>query len=214
MESLKHIELRAQLVSSIQRKGIKNKRILQAIGKVPRHLFIDSSFEAYAYNDRPLSIGEGQTISQPFTVAFQTELLNLKPKEKVLEVGTGSGYQSAILLELENKVFTIESNKLLFQRAKKLLYGMEYKNIFFFIGDGSKGLPIHSPFDKIIVTAGSPIVCSPLVEQLKIGGILVIPVGDLVKQSMLKITKISDDKTTTESHGLFHFVKLRGEKGW
>ncbi len=212
-ESLKHKGSRERLVSLLQRKGITDAKVLAAVGRVPRHLFIDSAFEQYAYEDKAFSIGEGQTISHPSTVAFQTTVLAPKQGERILEIGTGSGYQSCILLEMGCKVFTIECNKTLSQNARRLLHRLGYR-VQFFLGDGSKGLPAHAPYDKIIVTAGAPAIPQPLIEQLKINGSLVIPVGNLDNQEMLKIRKTAPDEICKKSYGNFRFVQLRGEKGW
>jgi len=183
--------LRNKLIAKISQKGIKDERILAAIGKVPRHVFFDDALLNHAYEDKAFPIGQGQTISQPFTVAFQTEKLEIKPGDKVLEIGTGSGYQACILMELGAKLFTIEFNRILYEKAKEFLPTLGYKP-FFICGDGSKGLPAKSPFDKILVTAGAPIIPQTLIDQLSEGGILVIPVGDREKQKMVKLTKRKD----------------------
>lgn len=212
-DSYKHKGLRKSLVRTIEQKGIKDPRVLAAIGKVPRHFFFDNALLAHAYQDKAFPIGEGQTISQPYTVAFQSELLQIKPGDKVLEVGTGSGYQACILLELGAKVYTIEYNKVLYERTRKFLPKMGYKP-YFFHGDGSKGLPTKAPFDKIIVTAGAPSVPKSLIEQLKIGGCLIIPVGDGVSQKMLRITRQGEKKIKKEKFDNFSFVPLKGDEGW
>ncbi|MBX2969471.1 MAG: protein-L-isoaspartate(D-aspartate) O-methyltransferase [Cyclobacteriaceae bacterium] len=204
--------LRNKLVKVLQNKGIKDERVLAAIGKVPRHVFFENAFLEHAYQDKAFPIGEGQTISQPYTVAFQTEKLEVKPGDKVLEIGTGSGYQACVLLEMGAKVFTIEYNKKLYETAKAFLPKLGYKPFFFF-GDGSKGIPAKAPYDKIIVTAGAPVVPDALIDQLGDGGILVIPVGDRNKQVMLKITK-KNGKLTKEEFDYFSFVPLLGEQGW
>ena len=204
--------LRNKLVKVLQNKGIKDNRTLAAIGKVPRHVFFENAFLEHAYQDKAFPIGEGQTISQPYTVAFQTEKLEVKPGDKVLEIGTGSGYQACVLLEMGAKVFTIEYNKKLYETAKAFLPKLGYKPFFFF-GDGSKGIPAKAPYDKIIVTAGAPVVPDALIDQLGDGGILVIPVGDRNKQVMLKITK-KNGKLTKEEFDYFSFVPLLGEHGW
>lgn len=212
-DSYKHRGMRKALVKKIADKGIKDKKVLDAIGKVPRHFFFDNALIGHAYQDKAFPIGEGQTISQPYTVAFQTEKLNVKPDDKILEVGTGSGYQACILLELEAKVYTIEYNKVLYERTRKFLPKMGY-NPYFFQGDGSKGLPAKAPFDKIIVTAGAPSVPKSLIEQLKPGGVLIIPVGDDQTQKMLRITKVDEKKIKKETFDYFSFVPLRGDEGW
>ncbi len=212
-DNYRHKGMRRSLVRNINEKGITDPGVLAAIGKIPRHYFFDNALVEHAYQDKAFPIGEGQTISQPYTVAFQSEKLNIKPGDKVLEVGTGSGYQACVLLELGAQVFTIEFNKNLYERTKRFLPSMGYQPRFFY-GDGSKGLPQHAPYDKIIVTAGAPTVPSELIKQLKIGGILIIPVGDQKKQKMVKITKESDKKIRKESFDYFSFVPLLGEQGW
>ena len=214
IDDYKHKGMRKKLVKIIQSKGIKDERVLNAIGKIPRHFFFDQIFVEHAYQDKAFPIGEGQTISQPFTVAFQTELLEIAEGDKVLEIGTGSGYQASVLMELKADVFTIEYNKVLFEKTRKFLpktFGYKPK---FFQGDGSKGLPDHAPFDKILVTAGAPTVPSDLIKQLSIGGSLVIPVGNNKVQKMIKIQKVSDKKLTKKEFTNFSFVPLLGEKGW
>jgi len=204
--------LRNKLVKKLQEKGISDERVLAAIGKVPRHAFFDDALLVHAYEDKAFPIGEGQTISQPYTVAFQTEKLKIKPGDKVLEIGTGSGYQAAILLEMGAKVYSIEYNRKLYDRTRDFLPTLGYKPYFFF-GDGSKGIPAKAPYDKIIVTAGAPVVPAALTDQLAEGGILLIPVGDREKQKMLRITK-TKDKLKTEEFDFFAFVPLLGEQGW
>ena len=208
-----HKGKRKALVALLREKGIKSERVLDAINKLPRHFFFDSALVSHAYEDKAFPIGEGQTISQPYTVAFQTELLNIKPGDKVLEIGTGSGYQGSILHLLGAEVYTIEYQKKLYEGTKRFLarLGIEMK---LFYGDGTEGLPEHAPFDKIIVTAGAPVVPEALVEQLKIGGILVIPVGSRGKQTMLKITKKSATVVDREEFEGFAFVPLLGKDGW
>jgi protein-L-isoaspartate(D-aspartate) O-methyltransferase len=211
-DDYKHRGLRNKLVKKIAEKGIKDGRVLEAIGRVPRHVFFENALLDHAYQDKAFPIGEGQTISQPFTVAFQTEKLEVKPGDKILEIGTGSGYQACVLLELGAKVYTIEYNRVLFERTKQFLPHLGYKP-FFFHGDGSKGLPAKAPFDKIIVTAGAPVVPNALTDQLNEGGILVIPVGDREKQVMLQIRKVKGRLITQEFEN-FAFVPLLGESGW
>lgn len=212
-DSYKHRGMRKSLIRVLKNKGIIDSQVLSAIGKIPRHFFFDNALIEHAYQDKAFPIGEGQTISQPYTVAFQTEKLDLSPKEKVLEIGTGSGYQACVLVEMGVDVYTIEYNKALFKRTKAFLPKMGYHPQFF-LGDGSKGLPNHAPFDKIIVTAGAPSVPTALVNQLKVGGILIIPVGDNKKQMMLRITKEADKKIKKETFDYFSFVPLLGEQGW
>ena len=207
VDTFKHKGLRKKLVEGIRKKGISDEGVLNAIESIPRHLFMNSSFLAFAYEDKPFPIGAGQTISQPYTVAFQTQLLQVKKTDKILEVGTGSGYQSCVLAEMGAKVFSIERQKILFDKTKKFLPSIGYKNIKLFFGDGYKGLPAFAPFDKIIVTAGAPYIPEDLKEQLKIGGILVIPVGEKI-QTMITVTKISSTEYKQEEHGSFVFVPL------
>ncbi len=212
-DSYRHKGLRRSLIKTLKEKGIQNPAVLDAIGKVPRHFFFEKAFIDHAYQDKAFPIGEGQTISQPYTVAFQSELLELKPGDTVLEIGTGSGYQACILLEMGAKVFTIEYNKVLFDRTKDFLPKIGYRPRFFW-GDGSKGLPAFAPYDKIIVTAGAPVVPKALIEQLKEEGKLVIPVGDDRTQRMLRITKKEDNKLIKEEFDNFSFVPLLGKHGW
>jgi len=212
-DSYKAKGLRRQLVKEIERKGIKSEAVLSAIGKMPRHVFFDSIFLEHAYEDKAFPIGEKQTISQPYTVAFQTELLNVSKGDKILEIGTGSGYQAAILLELGAEVFTIEYNQKLFQKTMNFLPKLGY-NPHFFQGDGSLGLPKHAPYDSIVVTAGAPNVPDTLIKQLKIGGVLVIPVGDQKQQKMIAIKKLSQNKASKKEFSHFSFVPLLGKDGW
>lgn len=204
--------LRNKLVKVLENKGVTDLRVLQAIAKVPRHVFFENALLEHAYQDKAFPIGEGQTISQPYTVAFQSEKLEIKPKDKVLEIGTGSGYQACILVELGAIVYTIEYNKVLFERTKKFLPELGYKPYFFY-GDGSKGLPAKAPFDKIIVTAGAPVLPDALTDQLAEGGILIIPIGDKEKQKMVRIRK-KNGKLIREDFDYFAFVPLLGEQGW
>ena len=212
-DSYKAKGLRRQLVKEIERKGIKSEAVLSAIGKMPRHVFFDSIFLEHAYEDKAFPIGEKQTISQPYTVAFQTELLNVSKGDKILEIGTGSGYQAAILLELGAEVFTIEYNQKLFQKTIDFLPKLGY-NPHFFQGDGSLGLPKHAPYDSIVVTAGAPNVPETLIKQLKIGGVLVIPVGDQKQQKMIAYKKLSQNKASKKEFSHFSFVPLLGKDGW
>jgi len=211
-DNYKQRGLRNKLVKKLRLKGIADEAVLAAIGKVPRHVFFDDALLAHAYEDKAFPIGEGQTISQPYTVAFQTEKLEVKPGQKVLEIGTGSGYQAAILLELEAKVYTIEFNKTLYEKTKRFLPLLGY-HPYFFYGDGSKGIPAKAPFDKILVTAGAPVVPSALTDQLSENGILIIPVGDRETQKMIKITK-KNGKLLKVEFNQFAFVPLLGESGW
>ncbi len=211
-DNYKQRGLRNKLVKKLREKGISDERVLTAIGKVPRHAFFDAALLNHAYEDKAFPIGEGQTISQPYTVAFQTEKLQVKAGDKVLEIGTGSGYQAAVLLEIGAKVYTIEYNRKLYEHTKKFIPELGYKPFFFF-GDGSKGLPAKAPFDKIIVTAGAPVVPSALTDQLTENGILIIPVGDRERQKMLRITK-KQGKLLQEEFDNFAFVPLLGDQGW
>lgn len=211
-DNYKHRGLRNKLVKILEKKGISDPRVLAAIGKVPRHLFFDNALLEHAYQDKAFPIGEGQTISQPYTVAFQTEKLEVKPGHKVLEIGTGSGYQACILLELGAKVYTIEYNRVLYDTARSFLPKLGY-NPYFFHGDGSKGLPSRAPFDRILVTAGAPVIPTALTEQLAEGGILVIPVGDRERQQMIRIRK-RGGTLVKETFDNFAFVPLLGEQGW
>ncbi len=211
-DNYKQRGLRGKLVRKLRQKGIRDEKLLEAIGKVPRHAFFDDALLGHAYEDKAFPIGHGQTISQPYTVAFQTEKLAINAGDKVLEIGTGSGYQACILLEMGAKVYTIEYNRNLYQHTRDFLPSLGY-NPFFFFGDGSKGLPVRAPYDKIIVTAGAPIVPDALVDQLSENGILVIPVGDREKQKMVKLIK-RNGKILKEEFEFFSFVPLLGEQGW
>ncbi|NCD68917.1 protein-L-isoaspartate(D-aspartate) O-methyltransferase [Mucilaginibacter agri] len=204
---------RKRLVDILVKKGIEDERLLQAIGKVPRHYFFDETFWNQAYRDIAFPIGEGQTISQPYTVAYQTQLLHVGRNDKVLEIGTGSGYQTCILLELGAKVYTIERQEKLYERTKQVLPYMGYKPNFF-LGDGSRGIESHAPYDKIIVTAGAPTVPDVLLKQLKVGGILVIPVGDEEQQKMVTILKVAENDYEKVVLDTFRFVPLVGDKAW
>lgn len=184
-----------------------DERVLDAINKIPRHLFLDSSFLEFAYQDKPFPIGSGQTISQPYTVAFQTELCEIKAGQKVLEVGTGSGYQACVLEELGAKVFTIERQKKLFTRSKQFLAELGYKAKVFY-GDGYKGLPTFAPFDKILITAGAPELPEALGKQLKTGGMIIVPLGRGDIQVMARFVKEEDGSLRREDHGTFRFVPL------
>lgn len=210
-DTFKHKGLRQQLVNVLIAKGIKNKKVLKAIGDVPRHLFMDSSFLDHAYQDKAFPIAAGQTISQPYTVAFQSELLQLKPNDKVLEIGTGCGYQTAVLCLLGAKVWSIERQQELFKKTSKFLPKLGYRAKKLVFGDGYKGLPEEAPFDSIIVTAGAPFVPKPLLSQLKIGGRLVIPVGDDVQIMTLFVRK-GPKEFEQEEFGEFRFVPLLEDK--
>ena len=206
-DTLRHQGLRKKLVEALRIKGIRDAKVLDAIGKVPRHLFMDSGFIQFAYRDQAFPIGAGQTISQPYTVAFQSQLLQVKERDKILEVGTGSGYQAAVLVQMGASVYTIERQRELFLKAQTLLPQIGY-NPKFFLGDGYKGLPTYGPFDQIIVTAGAPLVPEDLLTQLKVGGRIVIPVGNNDKQEMIVITRTGENDFEKEKHGNFMFVPL------
>ncbi|MCB0396936.1 MAG: protein-L-isoaspartate(D-aspartate) O-methyltransferase [Flavobacteriales bacterium] len=209
-DNYRHKGLRKKLLDILRQKGIKNETVLAAMDRVPRHWFMDTAFLNFAYEDKAFPIGAGQTISQPYTVAFQTDLLDLKKGEKVLEVGTGSGYQTCVLVEMGVKVFSIERQRELYQKTKKLLEEMNYRPRLFY-GDGYAGLPAFEPFDKIIVTAGAPYVPPALIDQLKPGGRLVIPVGQNIQEMML-IKKGENGETERETFGEFRFVPLLEDK--
>jgi protein-L-isoaspartate(D-aspartate) O-methyltransferase len=210
-DTSKHQGLRNQLAKTLQEKGITDKYVLEVIKKIPRHLFLNSSFEDYAYQDKAFPIGAGQTISQPYTVAFQTQLLELKKGHKVLEIGTGSGYQTAVLCMMGASVYTIERQNELFKTTSLLLpkLGIRPKHISF--GDGYKGLENHAPFDSIIVTAGAPIIPKPLMAQLKIGGRLVIPLGE-EEQIMTLLIRKNETQFEKHEYGDFKFVPLLENK--
>jgi protein-L-isoaspartate(D-aspartate) O-methyltransferase len=207
LDSYRHKGLRKKLIDTIRSKGIIDEKVLAAIGRVPRHLFMDSSFINFSYTDKAFPISAGQTISQPYTVAFQTELLEVKKHLKVLEVGTGSGYQTAVLLELGARVYTIERQRQLFLDAQKTLGLLNYKPTFFF-GDGYEGLPAYAPFDRILVTAAALEIPQSLLDQLAIGGILVVPEGDRHGQRMVRVIRKSEDQFNRSEHGHFSFVPL------
>jgi protein-L-isoaspartate(D-aspartate) O-methyltransferase len=213
MDSYRHKGLRKKLIDSIREKGIRNEEVLEAMNRVPRHLFMDSGFLNFSYTDKAFPIAAGQTISQPYTVAFQTELLEVDRHHKVLEVGTGSGYQTAVLLELGARVYTIERLRQLFLDAQKTLAPLNYKPVYFF-GDGWEGLPAYAPFDRILVTAAAEEIPKQLLDQLDIGGILVIPEGGNSGQKMIRVYRETADHYIRSEHGYFSFVPLlRGKNG-
>lgn len=201
------------MVEHLKSRGIADQKVLDAIGKVPRHYFFDETFWNQAYRDIAFPIGDGQTISQPYTVAYQSELLHVKKGDKVLEIGTGSGYQTCILLELGAEVYTIERQENLYQRTIQVLPYMGYKPNFF-LGDGSKGIEEHAPYDKIIVTAGAPLVPEVMLKQLKMGGIFVIPVGDEKSQKMMTIIRVGENDFDRIELDTFRFVPLVGDQAW
>ncbi len=206
-DTYRHKGLRRNLVDELKLKGISDQKVLDAIYAVPRHFFMDSGFINFAYKDSAFPIGAGQTISQPYTVAFQTQLLTIQPLEKVLEIGTGSGYQTAVLMEMGAKVYTIERQKELYIKAKAQLEAMGYHPHFFY-GDGYLGMPSYGPYSKIIITAGAPEIPAMLIEQLQIGGKLISPVGDKLGQVMTLAEKVSETETIITQHGNFIFVPL------
>ena len=213
-DTYRHKGLRRLLVEEVRKKGITNEAVLEVIGRIPRHAFMDSGFINFSYKDSAFPIGAGQTISQPYTVAFQSQLLEVRPHDKVLEIGTGSGYQAAVLFELRANVYTIERQRELYLKSQQLLNQLGYK-INFFYGDGYEGLPTYSPFDRIIVTCGATNIPEALVKQLKIGGRMVIPVGNSDNggvQEMVLIIKKSDTEADVTYHGSFMFVPfLKGK---
>jgi protein-L-isoaspartate(D-aspartate) O-methyltransferase len=206
IDGYRHKGLRRNLVKILRSKGINNEKILEAISNIPRHFFLDAAFAEWAYKDVAFPIDADQTISQPFTVAFQTYLLDIKPKDKVLEIGTGSGYQASVLAELGAKVYTIERHEELFIKTTKFLNEIGFGKIRTFFGDGYKGLPRYAPFDKIIITAGATEIPNELIKQLKIGGILVIPYGEGDTKDMIKLIKLDEKNLRREKHGKFRFV--------
>ncbi|MCW3107513.1 MAG: protein-L-isoaspartate(D-aspartate) O-methyltransferase [Segetibacter sp.] len=213
-DTYQHKGLRRQLVELLRKKGITDENVLTAISNIPRHFFLDSAFDKIAYEDRAFPISEGQTISQPYTVAYQTQLLEVKPNDKVLEIGTGSVYQASVLAEMGAKVFTIERQKKLYEKNKSFIFKSKYPNIKFFYGDGFQGLPTYAPFDKVIITAAAPYVPPKLIEQLKTGGMMVVPIDLGPFQQMLRLTKLADGSYSEERFDNFSFVPmLEGRSG-
>lgn len=206
-DTYKHKGMRKQLIDQLRQKGITDERVLTAFDAIPRHFFLDLVFEQQAYSNVAFQIGAGQTISHPYTVAFQTSILELKKGEKILEIGTGSGFQTCILCAMGMKVFSIERQKELHIKAKKIIDHFRFTPKLFF-GDGYEGKETFAPFDKILVTCGAPFIPEKLVQQLKVGGMMVIPVGDLDSQEMHRITKISDTEYKEEVFGNFSFVPM------
>jgi protein-L-isoaspartate(D-aspartate) O-methyltransferase len=204
----RHKGLRKKLVEELKTKGITDERVLEAISTVPRHYFLDSAFTSIAYDDKAFPIGEGQTISQPYTVAYQTQLLQCKPFDKVLEIGTGSGYQAAVLGQMGVQVFSIERQKKLFDANKEFSYLKSFRNIKLFFGDGFEGLPTFAPFDKVIITAAAPHIPEKLLQQLKVGGVMVIPVNEDDVQRMMRITKTGEGVFQEERFDRFSFVPM------
>ncbi len=211
LDSYRHKGMRKKLVDSIRRKGIQDAGVLKALDTIPRHLFLDSSFLEFAYDDKPFPIGSGQTISQPYTVAFQSELLQVKQGQKVLEIGTGSGYQACVLAEMGAKVYSVERQKKLYLKTKEFLKKLPY-NVKLFYGDGGKGVPSFAPYDRILITAAAPDIPKTLLDQLRTGGFLVVPVGGGDVQTMLRIKKLGNDEFETEEFGAFRFVPMLQNK--
>lgn len=213
-DTYKHKGLRNRLADLLKEKGIKDMAVLDAIRQIPRHFFLPPDFEAHAYEDKAFPIAEGQTISQPYTVAYQSQLLNIKPGDKILEIGTGSGYQAAVLSYCHANVYSIERHAPLSKQAAAVLKQIHATHIHLSVGDGTKGWPSNAPFNKIIVTAGAPSVPKSLFTQLAEGGHLVIPVGNDTRQKMVRITKLAGGEMKTEVFEDFSFVPLIGENGW
>jgi protein-L-isoaspartate(D-aspartate) O-methyltransferase len=211
-DDYRHKKLRKDLIQSLREKGISDERVLTAMENIPRHFFLDTAFERQAYEDRAFPISAGQTISQPYTVAFQTQLLNVQKFDKILEVGTGSAYQCCVLAEMGAKVFTIERQKELYDFVGDFFFLKKYPSVKRFYGDGYAGLPSFAPFDKVIITAGAPFLPPKLVEQLKTGGVIVAPIGEEGIQKMMRITKEMDGSLREEELGDFSFVPMLGGK--
>jgi protein-L-isoaspartate(D-aspartate) O-methyltransferase len=207
-DTYRHKGLRNKLVEGIKAKGITDEAVLNAIAKIPRHFFLDSAFDEAAYEDKAFPIGEGQTISQPYTVAYQSQLLEIKKFEKILEIGTGSAYQAVVLAEMGAQVYTIERQKKLFDGNKTFQFLKKYPSIKFFYGDGYEGLPTYAPFDKVIITAAAPEIPQKLIEQLKPGGMMVIPLGSGEVQQMMRITKLENGAMKEEVFDRFSFVPM------
>jgi protein-L-isoaspartate(D-aspartate) O-methyltransferase len=212
-DTYRHKGMRKKLVETVRSKGITDEIVLEAINRIPRHFFLDSAFDDVAYEDRAFPIGEGQTISQPYTVAYQSQLLEVKKFEKILEIGTGSAYQACVLAEMGAQVYTIERQKKLFESNKQFQHLKKYPSIKFFYGDGYEGLPTYGPFDKIIITAAAPEIPQKLIQQLKPGGMMVIPLGAGDLQQMMRITKLANGAIKEEVFDHFSFVPmLEGKK--
>ena len=213
-DTYRHKGLRKKLVDTVRSKGITDEKILDAIGNIPRHFFLDSAFDEVAYEDRAFPIGEDQTISQPYTVAYQTQLLEIKPFEKILEIGTGSAYQAVILASMGAQVYTIERQKKLFERNKSFAYLKKFPTIKFFYGDGYEGLPTYAPFDKVLITAAAKEIPQKLMGQLKPGGMMVLPYGAGEVQRMMRITRLPNEALKEEVFDNFSFVPMvEGKKG-
>ncbi len=208
IDNYRHKGMRKKMVEEVWAMGIEDEDVLKALEKVPRHFFLDNAFLENAYVNKPFPIGKGQTISQPYTVGFQTQLLEVKKGDKILEVGTGSGYQASILAEMGAKVYTIERHKSLSDKAKKIIQHFGYKNVQCFYGDGYEGLPLFAPFDKIIITAAAPEIPEKLIHQLKVGGFMIIPYGEGDLQQMLKLTKLENGELEKKEYNYFSFVPM------
>ena len=208
-DTYQHKGLRKQLINVLKEKGITDENVLDAINTIPRHYFLDSAFDKIAYEDRAFPIGVGQTISQPYTVAYQSQLLQIKKSDKVLEIGTGSVYQSTVLAEMGTWVYTIERQKKLYDlQQKEFYFRKKYPNIKFFFGDGFEGLPTYAPFDKIIITAAAPFIPPKLVQQMKVGALMIIPLDEGDSQRMLRLTKQEDGSVKEEAFEQFSFVPM------
>jgi len=208
-DTYQHKGLRKQLINVLKEKGITDENVLDAINTIPRHYFLDSAFDKIAYEDRAFPIGEGQTISQPYTVAYQSQLLQIKKSDKVLEIGTGSVYQTTLLAEMGTWVYTIERQKKLYDlQQKDFFFRRKYPNIKFFFGDGFEGLPTYAPFDKIIITAAAPFIPPKLIQQMKVGALMIIPVDEGDQQRMLRLTKLEDGSVKEEAFEQFSFVPM------
>lgn len=210
-DSFKYKGMRRKLINELREKGISDEKILNAFDVIPRHYFLDNAFAEQAYSNMAFQIGAGQTISHPYTVAFQTQLLDVQKGDKILEIGTGSGFQTCVLCELGAKVFSIERHKSLHIGAKNILHHLKYSARLTF-GDGYKGLPGFAPFDKVIITCGAPHIPQDLVDQMKVGGLMIIPIGEGKDQQMLRVTKISETEISKEEFGVFSFVPMLGSK--
>ena len=212
-DTYRHKGLRKKLIDTLMAKGITDDKVLEAMNNIPRHYFLDSALDEIAYEDRAFPISEGQTISQPYTVAYQTQLLEVKANDKILEIGTGSIYQASVLAEMGAKVFTIERQKKLFEKTRQFIFRSKYPNLKFFYGDGFEGLPTYAPFDKVIITAAAPLIPPKLIDQLKTGGKMIIPLNEDEHQRMLRITKNADGSIMEEAFENFSFVPmLKGKK--
>lgn len=207
-DSYRHKGLRKKLVDTVRSKGITDQNVLNALGTIPRHFFLDSAFDEVAYEDRAFPIGEGQTISQPYTVAYQSQLLQVKPFDRILEIGTGSAFQAVVLAVMGAQVFTIERQRMLFDNNKNFQYLKKFTSIRFFYGDGFAGLPTYAPFDKILITAAAPHIPPRLTEQLKPGGYIVVPMGEGEVQQMMRITRQANGSLTEEHFSNFSFVPM------